>query len=230
MTNNNVTTRVQMLMRDNGYDQVALAELANINRATINRYINGKMEWSDKTLRKIASALHSNYHWLKTGDGEMFEEAPTKKFYVEKGLLDDKTARAIVQQMNSGETETRPRIPMAVAAGSLSGLSESIKASDCEQLPVIKAFPQYDCTMIVKGNSMEPKYEGGDEIALRRVNGFIEWGKTYVLDTRDGAVLKRLYDDGENFRCVSFNPEYTDFCVPKTDVFGIFKVVGLIRI
>ena len=84
--------------------------------------------------------------------------------------------------------------------------------------------------MIVKGDSMEPKFEGGDEIAIRKVCDVIEWGKTYVLDTRDGAVLKRLYDNGDNFKCVSFNAEYPDFEVCKADVFGIYKVVGLLRI
>lgn len=116
---------------------------------------------------------------------------------------------------------------MAVVAGLLTGFSDSIKSSDCDQMPIIKAFPPYDCTMIVKGDSMEPKFEGGDEIAIRKVCDVIEWGKTYVLDTRDGAVLKRLYDNGDNFKCVSFNPEYPDFEVCKADASGIYKVVGL---
>lgn len=126
--------------------------------------------------------------------------------------------------------DTRPRIPVAAAAGTLAGFAAAIKAEDCEMVPVIKAFPSYDYTMIVKGNSMEPKYEGGDEIAIRRVSSTIEWGKAYVLDTRDGAVIKRLYDAGDQFRCVSYNAEYPDFYVDKSEVFGVYKVVGLIRI
>lgn len=108
--------------------------------------------------------------------------------------------------------ETRPRIPMAVVAGLLTGFSDSIKSSDCEQMPIIKAFPPYDCTMTVKGDSMEPEFEGGDETAIRKVCDVMEWGKTYVLDTRDGAVLKRLYDNGDNFKCV-----YIKFSRDKTD-------------
>lgn len=134
------------------------------------------------------------------------------------------------KNINESVDETRPRIPQTVAAGSLSGFSDGVILPDCEQVPVIKAFPPYDYTMIVKGDSMEPKFEGGDEIAIRRVYDYIEWGKTYVLDTRDGAVLKRLYDEGDNYRCVSFNSDYPDFLVNKNDVFGVFKVVGLLRI
>ena len=77
---------------------------------------------------------------------------------------------------------------------------------------------------------MEPKFEGGDEIAIRKVYDYIEWGKPYVLDTRDGAVLKRLYDAGDDYKCVSYNSEYPDFKVQKKDVLAVYKVVGLIRI
>jgi phage repressor protein C with HTH and peptisase S24 domain len=85
--------------------------------------------------------------------------------------------------------------------------------------------------MIVKGDSMEPKFEGGDEIALKEVHSTIEWGKAYVLATRDGVVLKRLFPAEHGFRCVSYNhEEYPDFIVDEDDVFGKYRVVGLIRV
>lgn len=125
--------------------------------------------------------------------------------------------------------DTRPRINVKAAAGSLDGFADSVMLRDCEQIPVIKVFPTYDFTIIISGESMEPLFYGGDEVAIRRVLDFIEWGKTYVLDTRDGAVIKRLYDDGESFRCVSYNSDYKDFCVSKSDVFAVYKIVGLLR-
>lgn len=177
------------------------------------KMLKGTQPITVNTLKKVSAATGLNLKWLMDGVGDMY--APGGK-------------AADFEQSQSDET--RPRIPMAVAAGLLTGFSDSIKSSDCEQIPIVKAFPPYDCTMIVKGDSMEPKFEGGDEIAIRKVCDVIEWGKTYVLDTRDGAVLKRLYDNGDTFRCVSFNPEYPDFEVSKDDVFGIYKVVGLLRI
>lgn len=177
------------------------------------KMLKGEQTITVNTLKKVSAATGLSLKWLMDGVGDMY--APGGK-------------AADFEQSQSDET--RPRIPMAVAAGLLTGFSDSIKSSDCEQIPIVKAFPPYDCTMIVKGDSMEPKFEGGDEIAIRKVCDVIEWGKTYVLDTRDGAVLKRLYDNGDTFRCVSFNPEYPDFEVSKDDVFGIYKVVGLLRI
>lgn len=126
--------------------------------------------------------------------------------------------------------EKMPHIPTKVAAGGTGGISDSITRHDCEYRPIVKIFPKYQITMDVKGDSMSPKYENGDIIALRKVVDIIEWGDVYVLDTADGAVLKRLYDDGNRFKCVSFNPEYKDFYVNKENVYGVWKVVGLIRI
>ena len=149
----------------------------------------------------------------------------TKKMFI-KNMLNEMHNN--VQEEK--EEDTRPVIPSHLAAGSLTGFADAVKSYDCEMHPVIRNFPSYDYTMVVKGDSMEPKFEGGDEIAIKKVESFIEWGKPYVLDTRDGAVLKRLYDDGDSLRCVSYNDEYPDFSVLKSDIFDIYKVVGLIRV
>ncbi len=128
--------------------------------------------------------------------------------------------------------ETRPRIPIYASAGSLTIYADGITHPECEEMPLIRNIPDYDFTMIIKGNSMEPKYESGDEIALRKVTNIIEWGKDYVLDTTDGAIFKKIYEqDEENIRCVSYNnQEYPDFIVPKASVFGYYRLVGLIRV
>lgn len=123
-----------------------------------------------------------------------------------------------------------PHIPSTSAAGGIGGFSDTVTQNTCEFRPVIKMIPKYDMTIDVKGDSMLPKYQNGDIVAIRRVVDVIEWGCVYVLDTADGAVLKRLYDEEDCFRCVSYNPEYHDFLVNKQNVYGVYKVVGLIRI
>jgi phage repressor protein C with HTH and peptisase S24 domain len=63
------------------------------------------------------------------------------------------------------------------------------------------------------------------------VESVVEWGKTYVLATRDGAVLKRIYEGEDGVRCVSYNStEYPDFYVKGEDILGIYRVVALVRI
>lgn len=181
------------------------ASLIGVSEANVRNYKSGVMPKSD-FFEKVARSCDVNMNWLITGEGSMTLS--------ESGC----------------DGQTRPRIPMTVAAGALNGFGDAVLSHQCEQIPVVKMLPDYDYTMIVKGDSMEPKFEGGDEIAIKRVSSIIEWGKPYVLDTRDGAILKRLYDAGDKFRCVSYNSEYSDIEVSKDDVFGIYRVVGLIRI
>ena len=53
-------------------------------------------------------------------------------------------------------------------------------------------------------DSMSPEYPSGSVIK-KNEKAFIEWGKTYVLDTENGAVIKniRRTDNPEVIECVS---------------------------
>lgn len=206
---NSVNERVRTLIDYKELSDNKFAQMIGVGQKLLsNMFIRGT-EPSSKTISSILNTFQDiSAEWLLRGEGDM--------------LISEKNTNCKI--------DSRPRIPMTVAAGSIGGFADSIKPYDCEQIPVITAFPSYDYTMIVKGNSMEPKYEGGDEIAIKKVTDYIEWGKVYVLDTRDGAVIKRLYDSQDKYRCVSYNKEYPDFEINKADVFGVYKVVGLIRI
>ena len=109
---------------------------------------------------------------------------------------------------------------------------EGVTEYQCERLPVIAAFPKYDFTMRVSGRSMEPYYYAGDEVACLRINEarFLQWGRVHVLDTTQGIVIKKIYENGDCIRCASFNPEYPDFNVPKADIRSYNLVVGALRL
>lgn len=126
----------------------------------------------------------------------------------------------------------KPRIPLSAAAGTLTSATKGVTLKDCEQLPIIHQLPDYDFTIPIKGDSLYPKYESGDEVACKRVDQtrFLQWGKLHVLDTSQGVVIKRIYEDGDKIRCVSYNPEYPDFSIDKNEIYSINLVVGLIRI
>lgn len=109
-------------------------------------------------------------------------------------LQDGALAReSINSDMHIERIETRPRIPLEAAAGSLSIITQSVSEYDCESFPVISRFPKYDFTIMVKGDSMEPEFCSGDEIACRFIErpSFIQWGRPHVLDTNQGVILKK---------------------------------------
>jgi phage repressor protein C with HTH and peptisase S24 domain len=205
----NINKELVKYFENKGFTQQMIAEKLHVSKAYINALFTGKSSFGKKQAERWSDEFGISQSFLLTGEGN----------------IDDP------KRNHKSDIETRPRIPTTVAAGTLTGFAESIKSYNCENIPVIKALPDYDYTIIVKGDSMEPHYAGGDEIAIRKVTDhYIEWGKVYVLDTRDGAVIKRLYQDTNGFRCVSYNKDYPDFIVNRSEVFGIYKVVGLIRI
>lgn len=134
--------------------------------------------------------------------------------------------------ITSEQKETRPRIPYDAAAGRLTDAVGGVTEIQCERSPVVAAFPKYDFTIRITGPSMEPYYYSGDEVACLRVNEarFLQWGRVYVLDTAQGVIIKRIYENGDSIRCASFNPEYPDFNVPKEDIFSYNLVVGALRL
>lgn len=214
-----------------------MARAVNIKQSTIRDIVGTKQSKpSFETLKAIVDCptIKVNTKWLLVGAGNVFDEdkgyfyfefnenkEPVKVEHFEKPL---KKATSILQ--------TRPRIPYTAAAGSLTSAVEGITADQCEQIPRINIFPEYDFTIIIKGDSMEPKYEGGDEVACKRIDStsFVQWGKVHVLDTAQGILIKRTYEDGDKIRCVSYNPEYPDFSIDKSEIYSMSLVVGLIRL
>ena len=200
--------------------QEEVAGRLGITQGALSKIKNGMMIPSDELAGRIAKA------WSVDNFREKAEEARR-----EDTLKILKGTKQLVEVENIDFVKTKPRLPVSAAAGSLAEYSQGVLREQCEQMPIIRNFPDYDYTMFIKGNSMEPKYESGDEIAIKKADYIIEWGKDYVLDTQDGVIFKKIYEDGENIRCVSYNhEEYPDFLVPKSIIFGYYKFVGLVRV
>lgn len=168
--------------------------------------------------RFLAYAPNVSPTWLLTGRGEMFIEQ-TKQSYINT-------------KSSHFQLETRPRIPFDAAAGQLSIALDSATEDDCEQIPVIPTFPRYDFTIFARGDSMEPEFVSGDELACLFIkdSSFIQWGRAHVLDTAQGIVVKRIFDNGNSIICKSNNPNYPDFSITKADIYRMALVVGFIRI
>ena len=161
--------------------------------------------------------------WLLTGKGQML----TSTTSATHPQIDNSTI-----PLRKLSQETRPRIPFDAAAGSLSVTLGSLREEDCERMPIIPTFPRYDFTIVARGESMEPQYRSGDELACALVHdsSFIQWGRAHVLDTSQGIVVKRIFDNGDSITCKSNNPLYPDFVIPKSDIYRIALVVGYIHI
>jgi phage repressor protein C with HTH and peptisase S24 domain len=118
-------------------------------------------------------------------------------------------------------------IPTGARAGTLADFATSISAYDCERM--VTPIKGADYAMQVTGDSMSPEYPSGSMILIKRINekAFIEWGKTYVLDTENGAVIKtiRRTDNPDVIECVSLNPAYQPFTMETRYINGWYRVL-----
>ena len=168
-------------------------------------------------IKKISLAFPDlNTGWLLTGEGEMLRTA-----------TDDSAA---------DKQKALPLIPFEALAGYLSTDNEGVMVEDCEQY-VIPEFDRRGAEFIIRvsGSSMYPKYSNGDLLGCKKVNDvlFFQWGKIYVLDTSQGALVKRVYEhENKDFvMLVSDNKDvYPPFPIPKSDIRSLSIVVGGVRL
>lgn len=122
-----------------------------------------------------------------------------------------------------------PLLPIAAQGGSLNDFIVSVKESECEK--VVSPIKGVDFAMPISGDSMAPEYPNGSQIFIKKINerAFIEWGKVYVLDTCNGAVVKILVpSENEGYvKCLSINrdPIYAPFEIAWKDVYGVYRVL-----
>ena len=118
-------------------------------------------------------------------------------------------------------------------AGALKGEQTALEY-ECEHY-VVPAFSGADFLMPVKGNSMTPTYISGDIVACQRVpmaGLFFQWNKPYVLDTNQGALIKRIKpgSDPQHVLIVSDNTDYDPYELSYEDIYAVALVIGIIRL
>ena len=130
------------------------------------------------------------------------------------------------------EREMIPVLPTDARAGTLAEFSESVEAYNCERM--VSPIRGADFAMQVTGDSMSPEYPSGSVIICKKINekAFIEWGKVYVLDTPNGAVIKsvRKTDDDNEVECVSLNPAYQPFRINTEYINGWYRVLMVLSL
>jgi phage repressor protein C with HTH and peptisase S24 domain len=123
-------------------------------------------------------------------------------------------------------------IPTGARAGTLAEFADSIAQYDCERM--VTPVKGADYAIQVTGDSMSPEYPSGSVVLIKRINekAFVEWGKTYVLDTENGAVIKnvRRTDNPEVVECVSLNPAYQPFTMETKYINGWYRVLMVLSL
>ena len=118
-------------------------------------------------------------------------------------------------------------LPVSAQAGRLTDFVNGVNEYDCEKM--VSPIKNADFAITVTGDSMSPEYQSGSKVLISKVNekAFIDWGKTYVLDTCNGIVMKNIFPGTTNevVKCVSINPNYPSFEISANYIYGWYRVL-----
>lgn len=207
-----IKQRMLLFLAEKGVTQYEFYKNTGVTRGVLAQN-NGISE--NNISRFLAYFPDVSVEWLITGNGEMFDD-------VQKPMA----------KHSDSPYEGIPLIPLSAMAGALTD-ETSILEYECERY-VVPAFKGADFLIPIKGNSMSPTYLSGDIVACQRIplsNLFFQWNKPYVLDTKQGALIKRIKPGSDNAHVliVSDNKEYDAFELPYSEINAVALVLGVIR-
>ena len=172
-----------------------------------------------------------NPHWLLTGRGSMLKSETTPPMGDQDSPKEEDDRPVAIHTDNP--KEGIPLIPINAMAGAMMG-EQTVMEYECERY-VVPLFKGAEFLIPVKGSSMYPKYSSGDIVACKRIpmtDIFFQWNKVYVLDTNQGALIKRIKkgSDAEHILIVSDNEAYEPFELPIRCINNVAIVIGVIRL
>lgn len=210
-----IKRNISLYLHKKGVSDYEFYKKSGITRGILSQP-NGISE--DNISRFLAYAPDVNVVWLLTGEGEMFKTS--------EGMPH-------VAHQTENPKEGIPLIPLDAMAGYFEGEMQ-VLLRDCERY-IVPGMPRADFLITVKGDSMMPSYFPGDIVACVRVpikDVFFQFGRVYVLDTNQGAIIKRIEksEDEDSILIVSDNEKYSPFTLHLSQVRSIALVIGLIRL
>lgn len=115
-------------------------------------------------------------------------------------------------------------------------LNEYIQSQspDLHMSPAVAQFAKTDCHYFVGSDAMLPHLHQSDVLALKRMpeEAQVINGEIYVVNSKyNGLIARFVYDDGDYLilKASEEQTRYTPMRLPKTDIFGLYRVLGLVR-
>jgi transcriptional regulator with XRE-family HTH domain len=210
---------LRLFRKANGVTQSAIAEYLGITKQFVSQVEAGKVALPEDKFMKILD----NPDWSREKYFQLVETIDEMR----RTVAPDKVESAPVAGRDGDAPQRVRLIPFEARGGMIGDFVDGVHDYDCEM--VVSPIKGVDFAMTVTGDSMAPEYNPGDRILIKRIdpNLFIEWGRVYVLDTPNGAVIKKLErsDEPGYVTCISINPEVSPFQVNVNAVRGWYRVL-----
>lgn len=186
----NFSDRIKSLRVERGITQEQLAAMLKVSRSTIGMYESGKREPDFETSEAIADIFNVDMDYL-TGRSDIQRKHPiTPSTFIPTGFSP------------LPDMDTLPRVGR-IACG------EPILAEqNIEDYDSVPSSWRATFTLICVGDSMAPRIQDGDLVAIRQQKE-VENGEIAAVRIGDEATLKRVYFHDDYIELRPENPAYS---------------------
>ena len=191
-------------LRAKGISKAEVARKLDILPQSLNNIIGGNQGISDKFLDKFILTFNIS----------------------EISLL---PTMPVAHEASPDKTGAIPLLPFDAVAGYG---SFDFQDTPVESFYTIEELRGADFLIRVKGDSMSPKYNGGDIVACKKIEAitFWQWHKIYAICTRNQGILIKRVEEFENnpafITCVSENRAYKPFQLHEDEIVSAALVIG----
>lgn len=230
----------------------AFAQTVGVSPTVVENVVGSrKGKPSYDVLKKVCSNANISADWLLFGTNE---DHISKVFAIRKNLTitaapsdapEDKN-KAITTTFTKGEEGIPIEKEFYFAKGIplisphdllvISEENDALYLNEYERYTI----PEFESKMAdflirISGDTMQPHYNSGDIVACKILSlsdMFFQWGKTYILGTEQGVLIKKV-EQGATDECITLVSEderYKPFEVSKHNIYHISIVLGSIRL
>lgn len=206
----NISQKLYGLRIKKDMTQAEMAKIAGVSDKSVSAWESGKRDPKVKAIQNIC--LHFNLDLNTFIDEASDDYEPTSKA-IPKGYS------------SLPETERKPRVGR-IACGDPIIAEENIETYD----EVLSSW-HADFTLMCVGDSMAPKIEDGDIVAIR-AQPTVENGEIAAVRIGDEATLKRVFIHADYIELRPINPNYDSIIRSKHEMEDIRiegRAVGLCR-
>ena len=206
----NIAQKLYALRTKKDMTQSEIAKIAGVSDKSVSAWEAGKRDPKVKAIQNICSYFHLD---LNTFIDDSSDEIEPLSRSVPKGYS------------RFPETERKPRVGR-IACGEPIIAEENIESYD----EVLSSW-HADFTLVCVGDSMSPKIENGDIVAIR-AQPTVENGDVAAVRIGDEATLKRVFLHSDYIELRPINPNYDSIIRSKSEMSDIRiegRAVGLCR-
>ena len=210
--------RIYKIRNEKGLTQDELAAAVGYkSRSTIAKIESGERDAPQTMIVALAKALGTTPSYLMGWEeNNTANECKTDK----------------INEVNISETLDSKKIRLIPVFESVSaGFGARADERVIDYLPLFIEH-DYDAentlAIKVKGDSMYPKIEDGDIVAVRKQSDIENGNIVVILVDNDEGLVKKIYQDRDKIRLVSINPEYPDKIFKGEEIYRL-RVVGVVK-